>query len=253
VVLERGALAPLHGGQELDVALARLRDRLALGPPDDHCALLHAAPQLGLGLRPGQTVAGPRRPLGPQRPLDAAVADPPPAVPGLCPVGVSAGGERPAAVRAPGLSAQRPPPEGFAKAAGRLAPQLQLPDPRRDRLIESAGSGPAPSSGCDPHAAARRPRRSARRAAPPPRQPSGEGLLMPAMLSRNRTAPAYGPGKLAPNWHLGAPFAPGPFNPKGPYLRAFMSSGGGIRTRDLRVMSPTSYLTAPPRGVDVRM
>jgi len=29
----------------------------------------------------------------------------------------------------------------------------------------------------------------------------------------------------------------------------FISSGGGIRTRDLRVMSPTSYLTAPPRGV----
>ncbi len=26
------------------------------------------------------------------------------------------------------------------------------------------------------------------------------------------------------------------------------NSGGGIRTRDLRVMSPTSYLTAPPRG-----
>src|ERR1700704_4125798 len=25
------------------------------------------------------------------------------------------------------------------------------------------------------------------------------------------------------------------------------SSGGGIRTRDLRVMSPTSYLAAPPR------
>jgi hypothetical protein len=25
------------------------------------------------------------------------------------------------------------------------------------------------------------------------------------------------------------------------------SSGGGIRTRDLRVMSPTSYQTAPPR------
>src|SRR3954471_19564581 len=25
-------------------------------------------------------------------------------------------------------------------------------------------------------------------------------------------------------------------------------SGGGIRTRDLRVMSPTSYLAAPPRG-----
>ena len=27
-----------------------------------------------------------------------------------------------------------------------------------------------------------------------------------------------------------------------------INSGGGIRTRDLRVMSPTSYQTAPPRG-----
>src|SRR3954469_6165496 len=27
-----------------------------------------------------------------------------------------------------------------------------------------------------------------------------------------------------------------------------LDSGGGIRTRDLRVMSPTSYQTAPPRG-----
>jgi DNA-binding transcriptional MocR family regulator len=32
--------------------------------------------------------------------------------------------------------------------------------------------------------------------------------------------------------------------------RRFVDSGGGIRTRDLRVMSPTSYQTAPPRGVD---
>ena len=31
------------------------------------------------------------------------------------------------------------------------------------------------------------------------------------------------------------------------------SSGGGIRTRDLRVMSPTSYLTAPPRGGRIRV
>jgi hypothetical protein len=30
----------------------------------------------------------------------------------------------------------------------------------------------------------------------------------------------------------------------------FVHSGGGIRTRDLRVMSPASYQTAPPRGVD---
>ena len=32
-----------------------------------------------------------------------------------------------------------------------------------------------------------------------------------------------------------------------PITRAFLHSGGGIRTRDLRVMSPTSYQTAPPR------
>src|SRR3954453_1885124 len=40
---------------------------------------------------------------------------------------------------------------------------------------------------------------------------------------------------------------PNPSKEKGPVSRAFFSSGGGIRTRDLRVMSPTSYLTAPPR------
>ena len=46
---------------------------------------------------------------------------------------------------------------------------------------------------------------------------------------------------------------------RGPLLRRrrfsspSISSGGGIRTRDLRVMSPTSYLAAPPRGVDQRM
>ena len=50
--------------------------------------------------------------------------------------------------------------------------------------------------------------------------------------------------------------------PKAPLERGFRAvggglsppssadSGGGIRTRDLRVMSPTSYLTAPPRGVN---
>src|SRR4051812_29055589 len=41
-------------------------------------------------------------------------------------------------------------------------------------------------------------------------------------------------------------------SPKKPKARlargGLSSSGGGIRTRDLRVMSPTSYLTAPPRG-----
>src|SRR5205814_7315546 len=34
---------------------------------------------------------------------------------------------------------------------------------------------------------------------------------------------------------------------KAPFPGLF-NSGGGIRTRDLRVMSPTSYQTAPPRG-----
>src|ERR1700748_1070969 len=47
------------------------------------------------------------------------------------------------------------------------------------------------------------------------------------------------------------PFEP-PLNTKTPdHARVsgdFLSSGGGIRTRDLRVMSPTSYQTAPPRG-----
>ena len=33
--------------------------------------------------------------------------------------------------------------------------------------------------------------------------------------------------------------------------RALVSSGGGIRTRDLRVMSPTSYQTAPPRVAEL--
>ncbi len=35
----------------------------------------------------------------------------------------------------------------------------------------------------------------------------------------------------------------------GLHFQRFLNSGGGIRTRDLRVMSPTSYQTAPPRGV----
>ena len=39
---------------------------------------------------------------------------------------------------------------------------------------------------------------------------------------------------------------------KAPINRASsMSSGGGIRTRDLRVMSPTSYQTAPPRVAEL--
>src|SRR5918999_372942 len=42
---------------------------------------------------------------------------------------------------------------------------------------------------------------------------------------------------------VGLPAGPSRVSPSGR-----PDSGGGIRTRDLRVMSPTSYLTAPPRG-----
>jgi hypothetical protein len=59
------------------------------------------------------------------------------------------------------------------------------------------------------------------------------------------------PGKSAPisGGNLGRKFDSRPIHPtKKPRLsRAFLSSGGRIRTCDLRVMSPTSYQTAPPR------
>src|SRR5947209_7165064 len=53
------------------------------------------------------------------------------------------------------------------------------------------------------------------------------------------------------NWNLIGTLAPrrSHFADEKPRLSgAFSYSGGGIRTRDLRVMSPTSYQTAPPRG-----
>ena len=51
-------------------------------------------------------------------------------------------------------------------------------------------------------------------------------------------------GTLLEPWRTA--IGPGP-RKKAPLCRAFLDSGGGIRTRDLRVMSPTSYQTAPPR------
>src|SRR6202142_4265332 len=53
--------------------------------------------------------------------------------------------------------------------------------------------------------------------------------------------------KLVRNWYeIRADEGPQPT--KKPHIcGAFSHSGGGIRTRDLRVMSPTSYQTAPPR------
>src|SRR5947208_14969864 len=52
---------------------------------------------------------------------------------------------------------------------------------------------------------------------------------------------------LVPVWYP-VPRHARPTKRKAPDYQGFSSSGGGIRTRDLRVMSPTSYQTAPPRG-----
>jgi len=50
--------------------------------------------------------------------------------------------------------------------------------------------------------------------------------------------------KLEPYWNHGTPFVPGPSTRKARVCGPFLSSGGGIRTRDLRVMSPSLTLCA---------
>jgi hypothetical protein len=55
------------------------------------------------------------------------------------------------------------------------------------------------------------------------------------------------PGKIGTFWNPGGRPACASGNRKAAVSGGFSSSGGGIRTRDLRVMSPTSYLTGPPR------
>src|SRR3954447_20273360 len=78
-----------------------------------------------------------------------------------------------------------------------------------------------------------------------------------------RATPRFPRPKLEPHWNHGAP-PPQRRRPPlrtalgvlvgllqgflRPYAMVGLDSGGGIRTRDLRVMSPTSYQTAPPRG-----
>jgi hypothetical protein len=62
---------------------------------------------------------------------------------------------------------------------------------------------------------------------------------------------------VRPAWNLGSPWASRPVRcltwKRRPRRRSDTSnSGGGIRTRDLRVMSPTSYQTAPPRNKDTK-
>src|SRR5215211_5605557 len=102
VVLDRRALALLDLGQLLNVALTRLGDGLALRPRDRKRLCLHAAPQLSLGLAARQALARAGCPLGTQRALDAPAPGTPPAVPGLGSGGVRAGGQRAAAIGAPG-------------------------------------------------------------------------------------------------------------------------------------------------------
>jgi hypothetical protein len=53
--------------------------------------------------------------------------------------------------------------------------------------------------------------------------------------------------KLVPAWYPLAALRFDSNHEKSPVSGAFLNSGGRIRTCDLRVMSPTSYLAAPPR------
>gem|GEM_PF-5694319 len=69
---------------------------------------------------------------------------------------------------------------------------------------------------------------------------SRQNLELPATASKN--------GELGFDWNCeNRPIKKGLRYASQP-LGNFFGSGGRIRTTDLRVMSPTSYLTAPPRG-----
>src|SRR3954465_358807 len=74
------------------------------------------------------------------------------------------------------------------------------------------------------------------------------GSGAPAAASGSRT---YGAARGSTAYEHESPALRG-FRPSTTVLSPPSSadSGGGIRTRDLRVMSPTSYLAAPPRDVD---
>jgi hypothetical protein len=65
-----------------------------------------------------------------------------------------------------------------------------------------------------------------------------------AMPGRSRSRPSGGRTTCRPSAHP----TPTQKGQPGPRDSDNCHSGGGIRTRDLRVMSPTSYQTAPPRG-----
>ena len=114
----------------------------------------------------------------------------------------------------------------------------------------------------DPYQVSRPVDRRGRRALRSRRSASLQSPAIPRTMSRNA---AHRP---RPNWnHIGTTSAPHPRTAKAALASGLRSqsasagswrelpalvgldSGGGIRTRDLRVMSPTSYQTAPPRGV----
>ena len=85
------------------------------------------------------------------------------------------------------------------------------------------------------------------REAPPASQAPGLRRLRPADRLRQAQAPDR---DLAPPSarRSRSAFENAKDLPQEAFRHSKGHSGGGIRTRDLRVMSPTSYLTAPPRG-----
>ena len=96
--------------------------------------------------------------------------------------------------------------------------------------------------------------------------PRGASNVAGAVYSRFSRANVGGPEALRKGWNRPLsdlvlpqalpqgvfwPILRSPKNTKTRLISGFPSySGGRIRTCDLRVMSPTSYLAAPPRGVE---
>ena len=143
---------------------------------------------------------------------------------------------------------------GFDALRGRAA--------GRERV--GRGAGPAPSTWPrltfrQPATSESDPRRAASSTAPPTargtsnarqRGASARGAAVDA-LERGTIDPAA-PSAVA---HTASTAAPGLAREKDKRPRCAGpsgDSGGGIRTRDLRVMSPTSYLAAPPRVAATR-
>jgi hypothetical protein len=119
VVVDRRALA-LHDVLEvLDVERAGLLDRLARRA-GQHDLGAHQPAQLGLGLRPCQTITGRRPTLQPDAPLDPPPADPPGAVPGLPTVAVGPDEQLPGSV-----GATRHHDHYVARRTGSPSPQLE--------------------------------------------------------------------------------------------------------------------------------